>query len=577
MSNPFEKESCRKALYDNDKNLYNLFMGNYTKIEPILNNCTPPGYTYHGKEHIEMVEQYVGRLLGQERIKELHNEEVFILLMGVLCHDVGMAEYKTDGENYITDRENHNINSFLRVYDLSKNTSGPIGIIVPSNNSKYFQSIALLCLGHRDHKENGKKICTLKDQYTINGYPVSIPNTVSLPNNYSARVKYLAAILRLADEIDVTNQRAPKDVEMILNNFITPEAKKHWCTHQLIEKVDITHDKKNTKITLFPDKDEIRAKIRDKEQPISKKQLLRLLFSRRKKIEEEISIINDITWNSSLDPALAVNYCIDIAYDNDVVKKADFEEYQKAVDKQLKEEKVEQRFQYPFAYEDSEEIAKEKKKKPIDIFNVELQRLKKDWNLLEKGSFRFSFKEGKYEYTQYFINTQLLLTNRNILDSITDIFWDKFSKNNIDCLIGIGKAGIILAPNLSLKLKCNSSYLISKWEDTSSVEWEKRVSVIDTAKNVLVLLDVISTGTVTRENLERIKNKNKTHLENIYVGTIFCTNKAIKEKIEKEDKVKEMFSINNDFQFRTYSQEEYDNDEEFRKEFELLPLRKNRL
>lgn len=574
---PFEEESCKELLEKNAKRLYNQYLGNYEVVEPILNISTPPGFTYHGKEHIEMVEQYVGRLLGPKRIKKLTNEELFILLMGVLCHDVGMAEYKTDGENYITDRENHNINSFLRVYDLSKNTSGPIGINVPSNNSKYFQSIALLCLGHRDHKENGKKICTLKDQCTINGHTVSIPNTVSLPNNFSAHVKYLSAILRLADEIDVTNQRAPKDVEMLLKDFITEEAKRHWCTHQLIEKVEIKHEHASTKILLYPDKEEIKARITDKVQPISKKQLLRLIFSRRKKIEEEISIVNEITWVPTLtDIGLEACYSISIVYDNDVVTEADFNEYQKDVDKQLTEE-MNLHPQQALDNEESKGFAQEMKKKPLDSFNEELQRLKRDHNLLETGSFRFSFKEGKYEYTQYFINTQLLLTNRNILDSITDIFWDKFSKNNIDCLIGIGKAGIILAPNLSLKLQCNSSYLISKWEDTSSVEWEKRVSVIDTAKNVLVLLDVISTGTVTRENLERIKNKNKTHLENIYVGTIFCTNKAIKEKIEKEDKVKEMFSINNDFQFRTYSQEEYDNDEEFRKEFELLPLRKNRL
>ena len=228
-------------------------------------------------------------------------------------------------------------------------------------------------------------------------------------------------------------------------------------------------------------------------------------------------------------------------------------------------------------YEESERMKKKKEKEPLALFYEELQKLKKDRNLLETGSFKFSFETGKNEYTQFFINTQLLLTNRNMLDNITDIFLNHFSDNNIDCVIGIGKAGIILAPNLSLKLNCNSSYLISKWEDTSSVDWEKRVSVIDTAKNVLVLLDVISTGIVTIENLERIKNKNKNHLQNIYIGTIFCTNKTIKEKIEKEDKVKELFSINNDFQFKTYSQEEYEYNEEFRKEFELLPLRKNRL
>ena len=87
-------------------------------------------------------------------------------------------------------------------------------------------------------------------------------------------------------------------------------------------------------------------------------------------------------------------------------------------------------------------------------------------------------------------------------------------------------------------------------------------------------MDVISTGTVTKQAIEIIKQKNKTNLDSIYVGTVFCTNNAIKAEIEKVEKVKDMCVINDDFQFRTYTQEEYDSDEKFRKEFELLPLRK---
>lgn len=572
--NPFEKESCVKALKENDTALYDQYKGNCVKVEPFLNKATPPGYTYHGKEHIEMVEQYVGRLLGQDRIRKLTNDELFILLMGVLCHDVGMIEYKTSGENYIPDRENHNINSYLKVYDSLKNTTGSLGIDVPSKNSKYYQSIALLCLGHRDHKENNKKIRTLTEESTINGQKIQMLKTVSLPNNSDVHVQYLASILRLADEIDVTNQRAPKDVEMHLKNFITEEAKKHWCTHQLFEKVDIVHKEGVTTICLIPNKEEINARSNDKENPISKKQLLRLVFSRRKKIEDEISLINRITRDSSLiRSGLEVEYCVDINFDNDVVTKNEFEEYQKDVDKQLKEEDNTS-LHTVIDDMDSGLEGRAKKKSPIKLFNDEVIRLKRDNNLLETGSFSFSFEKGKNEYTQYFINTQQLLTNRNTLDSITEIFMDYYCKKNIDCVIGIGKAGIILAPNLSLKLNCNSSYLICDWEDTASVDWERRVSVISEAKNVLMILDVVSTGTATKQGIAKIKEKNNTNLEKIYIGAVFCTNKTIKKTIKEVEKVEELFSINDAFQFRTYSQEEYENDKEFKKEFELLPLRK---
>lgn len=570
--NPFEKESCSEALKKNAPELYEQYRGNYRTVEPFMNVATPPGYTYHGKEHIGMVEQYVGRLLGEDRISKMTNEELFVLLMGVMCHDVGMSEYKTVGDTYIPDRENHNINSYLKVYDSKKNSSGNLGIKVPSDNPKYFKAIALLCLGHRDHKVNGKKKCTLLEQCEIDGQYVGIPELIALPNNTDVHVRYLAAVLRLADEIDVTNQRAPKDIEMHLKNFITDVAKEHWSTHQLFEKVEITHVRGVTTISLIPNKEEIVARSTDKENPISKKQLLRLVFSRRKKIEEEISVINKITRDSSLiKSGLEVEYRVEICFDNDVVTKEDFEEYQKDVDRQQEEE---DNTSPQKAIDDKDNELVGKKKSPVELFNEDIVRMKRDNNLLETGSFSFSFEKGKNEYTQYFINTQLLLTKRDTLNSITDIFKEHYLDKKIDCVIGIGKAGIILSPNLSLKLDCDSSYLICDWEDTISVNWEKSSSVIETTKNVVVLLDVISTGTVTKQAIEKIKQKNKTNFDSIYVGTVFCTNNAIKAEIEKIEKVKELFVINDEFQFRTYNQEEYDGDEEFKKEFKLLPLRK---
>ena len=573
----FEKECCAETLKKLAPDLYTLYEGNRVKLKPIWDMSTPTGYTSHGVDHIDMVVQYVGKLLGEDRIGCLKKEELFVLLMGAICHDVGMIEYNSEGKSYIPDREYHNVNSYLQIYNNLKNTAGDkIRIDVPSSDPKYYQSIALLSLGHRDHKENGKKICTLLEESHINGKAISIPPVITLPNNTEIHVRYLAAILRLADEIDVTYQRSPKDVEMLLNDFITEEAKQHWFTHQLIGCVKITHEQGASSILLVPDKEEINARLGDRVNPISKKQLLRLIFSRRKKIEEEIEIVNKITRDSSLiNSGLEVEYSVAIKFDNETVTEADYGEYQKDVYKQQEEWYTS--IHEAVDYTDSESLDNAPKVlSPLDRFSEHVFQLKRDCNLLETGSFAFSFEKGKNEYTQYFINTQLLLTNRDTLDSITELFKDYYLEKKIDCdcVIGIGKAGIILAPNLSLKLKCNSSYLICDWEDSSSVKWEQATSLIEKAKNIIVLLDVISTGTVTKQAIDRIKWKNKNNLENIYVGAVFCTNNAVIGVIEKVEKVKEVFVINRDFQFRTYTQEEYNNDEQFRKEFGLLPLRK---
>lgn len=571
--NQFENESCRDALEKRNKDLKKQFEGNEVTVSNLLALSTPPGYTFHdGKKHVAMVEQYVGRLLGEKRIAKLTDDELFVLLMGVLCHDVGMTKYKTDGENYIPDRENHNIASYLEVYDPSKNTRGTLEINVPSRSSKYFKAIALLCLGHRDHKdENKQKIRTLTECFKILGRDTRIPETITISNNNKIHVQYLSAILRLADEIDVTNQRAPRDVEMHLRTFITELAKKHWCTHNLIEEVGIQSNNGTTNIILIPDIDEILARSNDPIDGMAQELLICLLFERLEKIKEEISIINQITTSSAyFSTGLSVEYKVDLQYDDVVVTKEKYNDYLNKVKEEEKKKKSKEG-QSGADFDDSKGIARIPKKTPRERFNEEIQRLKVDQNLLEIGNFEFPFGE----YSHYFINTQLLLTNRDTLNAITDIFRDHYSTTDIDCVIGIGKAGIVIAPNLSLKLNCNCSYLIGGWEAT--VPWEESTSVIETAKNMLVILDVISTGTVTRQFLEIIRNKNKNCLENIYIGTVFCTNEAIKDTIVKDDGVKELFSINNDFQFKTFSLGEPLSDENLKslkKEFELLPPRK---
>lgn len=547
-----------------------------SKLPDFWERATQGAYTNHGRPHIEMVEHYVGELLGKERLNKLYPEEFFILVLGVFCHDLGMMRFRSEGKDKIKiERDLHNVWSYQFIYENGTPTElAKKNIIVPEN--KYYKPIALLCLGHRDHNdEKGDTVHTLKDTCEINGKKVKIEEKITI-GSIDVHLRYLAAILRLADELDLDNTRAPEDLKMYFKDFIPEASYDHWVKHQLIHHVSFENDGSKTNITLVPDYEKIRSLSDGTEDKIARELLLRMIFSARKKIEEEIEDINAITFNHDMvDDGLAVEFDIDIAYDNDVISKDDYARYQTNVDKQFTEEENDQ-LEDDFFDEENDGIVSSKRKKPIDVFNEELQKFKRDRNLLETGSFKFSFEKGKNEYTQYFINTQLLLTNRRALNAITDIFKDRYSKENIDCVIGIGKSGIALAPNLSLKLNCNSSYLICDWEDTASVEWEKRVSVIDTAKNVLVLLDVISTGTATRQGIEKIKKKNSTTLENIYIGAVFCTDITIKEKIKKEDKIKDLFSINDDFQFRTYiyTPDEYIKDEKFRKEFELLPLRK---
>ena len=559
-------ETYRDLLKKENKKLYNSLESTEDNLSNFWERASPGTFTNHGKAHIESVENFVDALIGKERLDNLSPEEFYILLMGALCHDLGMVS---------GNRALHNVESYRYVNSDESNEV----IIVPDSN--FYKPIALLCLGHRDYDdEKGNKIHTLVDSCMIDDENVRIEEVVKI-NHTDVHLRYLAAILRLADELDVTDIRTPENVFKYYDwiNSIKSEDRKHWEKGSIIKNVLIDSAGSATTIHLVPNVDNIR-KLTVKNK-VPKERYLEIIFEVKDKIEKEIAQINPITFSTkSVDDNIGVRYDIVIDYDNDVISNNDYDVYRRTNEKRLKE-KNHIAIEKGIDGTDSQNNGHKEIISPWTILSNKIEEFRRDRNLLETGRFVFSFgnseEKEKNEYTQYFINTQLLLTNRETLDSITDIFEEQFKDKGIDCVIGIGKAGIILAPNLSLKLNCNSSYVICDWEGTSSIPQEESTSVIKEAKNILVLLDVISTGTATRQGIEKIKGIKKGDgetLDNIYIGTIFCTDKAIKEELEKDDKVKEMFSIRDDFQFKTYTQEEYEKDENFKKGFMLLPIRK---
>lgn len=558
------REELNKRSTEKGKSWYADLIATEHKLPDFWERSTTGTFTSHGKSHIETVEYYVDTLIGQ-RLQNIYPEELYILLMGALCHDLGMVS---------NDRPLHNVISYK--YIISDESVGTI--VVPDD--KYKEPIALLCLGHRDYEENGTVIHTLTDSCNIDNKDVEIEEVIKI-NHTDIHLRYLAAILRLADELDVTDIRSPHNVFRYYEwiNGMSSDSRKHWQKGSIIKNVSIESIGSATTIHLVPNVDGIRELSGN--DKVLKERYLSLIFEVKEKIEKEIGIINPITFSTkSVDDNIGVRFEVVVDYDNDVISNYDYDEYKRAKEKQLKEQS---HIDINRGIDSSDSLNNVLQEiiTPRTILSSKIEEFRRDRNLLETGRFVFSFGNSeeieKNEYTQYFINTQLLLTNRETLDSITDIFEEQFKDRDIDCVIGIGKAGIILAPNLALKLNCNSSYVICDWEGTSSIPQEESTSVIKEAKKILVLLDVISTGTATRQGIEKIKEIKKgdgNDLENIYIGTIFCTNKAIKEKIEKDDNVKEMFSIRDDFQFKTYSQEEYEKDENFKKGFVLLPIRK---
>jgi hypothetical protein len=186
-----------------------------------------PDYTDHSINHTEEVFLIVSEVLTYEEIENLNEDEIYILSMASYLHDVGMCipEEKiseiADTEELLKERELHpeiSREKYLRDHHhtLSKKFILEEWESLKIPNEKYAEAIALVSEGHRVVDIGNPEI--FKPKFTVkNGR-----SFVCLP--------YLAAVLRIADELDITNIRTPR----LLTKYYMPENEKsvlEWNKH----------------------------------------------------------------------------------------------------------------------------------------------------------------------------------------------------------------------------------------------------------------------------------------------------------------------------------------------------------
>lgn len=194
------------------------------EITPILQGFITnfPEYTDHSINHSKTVLGYVEHLLSTE-LEKLNEDEVYILVMAGFLHDIGMCptnqmksdikespSFKESGkqfEDYL--RDIHHKVSYQYITTFWKELK-----IV---NETYAEAIALVGMGHR-------KVELLDfDLYNPQFIVKSGSEFVCLP--------YLAGVLRLADELDITNDRTP---ELLYSQYFPTNriSKAEWEKHK---------------------------------------------------------------------------------------------------------------------------------------------------------------------------------------------------------------------------------------------------------------------------------------------------------------------------------------------------------
>lgn len=212
-----------------------------------------PEYTDHTILHSMNVIRYCNQLIGDQIIR-LNGDEIYILLMSSCLHDSGMGITKKDLEafsarinfgDYFRTHVGGSIPDMVRAFhhEFSGQFIRKYAELLEIPSAEHEWAIIQVSRGHRK--------TDLMDE-------TEYPTDFRMPNGNKVCLPYLAALIRLADEIDVAADRNPT----LLYDITTATDK-----HQIIENKMVRAVRRllvtdlDFTLVVYTEEDEIRAQI----------------------------------------------------------------------------------------------------------------------------------------------------------------------------------------------------------------------------------------------------------------------------------------------------------------------------
>lgn len=196
-----------------------------------------PEFTDHSSLHSLSVINFCNHLIGPEQILELNADTIYALLMGCYLHDVGMGISEEQYRMFSTEidfgdypRKHPDAGIPMIVRDFHQEFSAAFirrfspFLEIPSQEHE--RAVIQVCRGHRK-----------TDLFDRSEFPVHF----TVPNGNEIQLPYLAALLRLADEIDVAADRNPIML-YDMDSFHDPKEIAFLKRHMAVRDMKITKD-----------------------------------------------------------------------------------------------------------------------------------------------------------------------------------------------------------------------------------------------------------------------------------------------------------------------------------------------
>ena len=232
---------CERRLFRTDADLHRRFRDSVFSIDRLLANYKHifPFYTDHTFEHSEQVIRYCNIIAGEKIIEALNPGEIYILLMGASLHDVGMGISESNFtefaplvpglRSYMELHAGQTREEYTRVFhqEFSACFIRKYRALLDLPSEEYVHGIIQTAKGHRK-----------ADLLDLSEYPTDFP----LPNGRTANLAYLAALVKLADELDITADRNLLfDYNTVDENW-SEEQKMCYQCHGAIRRLEVRED-----------------------------------------------------------------------------------------------------------------------------------------------------------------------------------------------------------------------------------------------------------------------------------------------------------------------------------------------
>ena len=244
-----------------DKDLHSRFSDTVFAMERILSNYKLifPDFTDHSELHSLNVIEFCNKLIGKQ-IDNLNADEIYAILMGCYFHDTGMGiserDYdeftkQIDFKDYFDTHDRNNRPDIIRAFhnEYSGLLIKKYAAFFDFPSKEHMFAVIQISRGHRKTDLEDEK---------------EYPKALKLPNGNTICLPYLSALVRLADEIDVTAQRnlqSTYDINKITKEIDLVEFMKHEAIRDLevkekefILKVHTDDDKLFEKIKIVASK-----------------------------------------------------------------------------------------------------------------------------------------------------------------------------------------------------------------------------------------------------------------------------------------------------------------------------------